>query len=216
MGTFGSLFFYMNSTPINSFTQDPQLLAVNNILGCIGQAPVTALDYENPEVFLVTQLLTQARQDTLAEGWNLNTENNLELTLEPTTNRVYSPNTALRLDASGEDVDRTTDVVVREGALYDLVTHDFVHKNTKVDVVWDLQYKDLPGIFQRYITARASTRAAVELVNNSDLYKMLGQNEVALRAALIDYECQSGDYTFFGSPEGTVYRPYSPYRALAR
>ena len=206
----------MNSTPINSFTQDPQLLAVNNILGCIGQAPVTALDYENPEVFLVTQLLTQARQDTLAEGWNLNTENNLELTLEPTTNRVYSPNTALRLDASGEDVDRTTDIVVREGALYDLVTHDFVNKNTKVDVVWDLQYKDLPGIFQRYITARASTRAAVELVNNSDLYKMLGQNEVALRAALIDYECQSGDYTFFGSPEGTVYRPYSPYRALAR
>ena len=162
----------MNSTPINSFTQDPQLLAVNNILGCIGQAPVTALDYENPEVFLVTQLLTQARQDTLAEGWNLNTENNLELTLEPTTNRVYSPNTALRLDASGEDVDRTTDIVVREGALYDLVTHDFVNKNTKVDVVWDLQYKDLPGIFQRYITARASTRAAVELVNNSDLYKI--------------------------------------------
>ena len=121
-----------------------------------------------------------------------------------------------RIDASGEDVDRTTDIVVREGALYDLVTHDFVHKNTKVDVVWDLQYKDLPGIFQRYITARASTRAAVELVNNSDLYKMLGQNEVALRAALIDYECQSGDYTFFGSPEGTVYRPYSPYRALVR
>ena len=139
----------------------------------------------------------------------------LELTVEPDTNRVYAPQTALRVDGSNEDVDRTTDIVIREGACMTR-THDFVNENTKVDVVWELQYKDLPGIFQRYITARASTRAAVELVNNSDLYKMLGQNEVALRAALIDYECQSGDYTFFGSPEGTVYRPYSPYRALAR
>ena len=206
----------MTSTAVANFNQNPELLAVNNILGCIGQAPVTALDYENPEVFLVTQLLTQARTDTLAEGWNINIEKGLELNVDPATNRVPAPGGSLRLDGSNEDVDRTTSIIVREGALYDKNCHDFVQVATKVDVVWDVEFDDLPTVFQRYITARAGTRAAVELINNSELYKMLGQNEVALRAALMDYECQSGDYTYFGSPEGTVYRPYSPYRALAR
>lgn len=209
-------FIHMTSLAVANFNQNPQLLAVNNILGCIGQAPVTALDYENPEVFLVTQLLTQARTDTLVEGWNINTEKGLQLSVDTNTNRVFAPGGVLRLDGSNEDVDRTTSIVVREGLLYDKNCHDFIQVPTKVDVVWDIEYNELPPVFQRYVTARASTRAAVELVNNSDLYKMLGQNEVALRAALLDYECQSGDYTYFGSPEGTVYRPYSPYRALAR
>ena len=202
----------MTSTP---FFQNDELIAINNILGCIGQAPVTALDFENPEVFLVYQLLNQARLDTLAEGWNINTEHGISLT--PTdSGRVYPPQQVLRVDGSGEAVDRRTNIIVQDKALYDKVTHRYVDYPIEVDVVWDRNYVDLPGVFQRYITARASTRAAVELVNNSELYKMLGQNEVALRAAVVDYECQSGDYTFFGSPEGTVYRPYSPYRALAR
>ena len=50
----------MTSTPVADYYQNPELLAVNTILGCIGQAPVTALDFENPEVFLVHQLLNQA------------------------------------------------------------------------------------------------------------------------------------------------------------
>ena len=217
MGTFGSLFFiHMTSTPVADFNQNPELLAVNTILGCIGQAPVTALDFENPEVFLVYQLLNNVRIDTLSEGWNINTEAGVKLTPVDTNGRVYAPSGTLRIDGAGETVDKTTNIVVRDGALYDKNKHDYCDKQVTVNIVWDLEYDKLPAVFQRYITARASTRAAVELVNNTDLYRMLGQNEVALRAALVDSECTSGDYTFFGSPEGTVYRPYSPYRALAR
>lgn len=217
MGTFGSLFFiHMTSTPVADFNQNPELLAVNTILGCIGQAPVTALDFENPEVFLVYQLLNNVRIDTLSEGWNINTEAGVKLTPVDTNGRVYAPSGTLRIDGAGETVDKTTNIVVRDGALYDKNKHDYCDEQVTVNIVWDLEYDKLPAVFQRYITARASTRAAVELVNNTDLYRMLGQNEVALRAALVDSECTSGDYTFFGSPEGTVYRPYSPYRALAR
>ncbi len=217
MGTFGSLFFiHMTSTPVADFNQNPELLAVNTILGCIGQAPVTALDFENPEVFLVYQLLNNVRIDTLSEGWNINTEAGVKLTPVDTNGRVYAPSGTLRIDGAGETVDKTTSIVVRDGALYDKNKHDYCDEQVTVNIVWDLEYDKLPAVFQRYITARASTRAAVELVNNTDLYRMLGQNEVALRAALVDSECTSGDYTFFGSPEGTVYRPYSPYRALAR
>ena len=217
MGTFGSLFFiHMTSTPVADFNQNPELLAVNSILGCIGQAPVTALEFENPEVYLVYQLLNNVRIDTLSEGWNINAEEGITLSPLESDGRVYAPSGTLRIDGTGESIDRTTNIVVRDGALYDKNKHDYCSEPVQVNVVWDIEYDNLPAVFQRYITARASTRAAVELVNNSDLYKMLGQNEVALRAALVDYECTSGDYTFFGSPQGTVYRPYSPYRALAR
>ena len=139
----------------------------------------------------------------------MNTDRGVELTQSEDEDRIYTPAGALRIDGTGEGVDRTTNLVSRDNQIYDKNQRKFCTGTVKVDITWDIAYSKLPLVFQRYITARASTRAAVELVNNADLYKMLGQNEVALRAALMDNECTSGDYTYFGSPEGTVYRPYS-------
>ena len=53
---------------------DTELSAVNSILGAIGQAPVTSLVYDNPEISFIYNLLRDANVDTQAEGWHFNTE----------------------------------------------------------------------------------------------------------------------------------------------
>ena len=56
---------------------DTELSAVNSILGAIGQAPLTTLNFDNPEVAFVFNLLRDANVDTQSEGWHFNTENHV-------------------------------------------------------------------------------------------------------------------------------------------
>ena len=55
-------------------TLDTELSAVNSILGSIGQSPISQLDFTNPEVSFVYNLLKESNQDVQAEGWTFNLE----------------------------------------------------------------------------------------------------------------------------------------------
>ena len=57
---------------------DTELSAVNSILGAIGQAPLTTLNFDNPEVSFIYNLLRDANVDTQAEGWHFNTEKHVK------------------------------------------------------------------------------------------------------------------------------------------
>jgi len=75
-------------------------------------------------------------------------------------------------------------------------------------------FEDVPPTFQRYITLRASVRAATQLVSNPQLTQLLNEQAVFQRAACIQENADMGDNTYFGWPIDTVYRSYQPYRAL--
>ena len=206
----------MTSTPSSATFSQTELNAVNDVLGAIGQSPVTTLEFNNPEVFLVYQLLQQVLTDTLSEGWTFNTDRGIEYTPNQ-DNQITIPPYVLLIDGTGEDVDRTTDLVNRGGFLYDKNKHSSRFDGpVKVNQTILIGLDRLPVPFYRYIVAQASVRAASELVNSTDLYKLLTQTSSQLRASLVEYECNTGDYSYFGTPQGTAYRPYSPYRALAR
>ena len=101
--------------------------------------------------------------------------------------------------------------------MYDKYNHTYKFpRPVKLDFVFLLKYEEIPTVFQRYITLRASGRAATQLVSSPELSQMLGTQEVQARAACMEYECNQGDHTFFGTPPGTVYRSYQPYRTLQR
>jgi len=206
----------MTSTPSTATFSKTELNAVNDVLGAIGQSPVTTLEFNNPEVFLVYQLLQQVLTDTLSEGWTFNTDRGIEYTPN-SDQQIEIPPNILLIDGTGESVDRTTDLVNRGGFLYDKNRHSFKFDGpVKLNQTVMIGLDRLPVPFYRYVVAQASVRAASELINSTDLYKLLTQTASQLRAALLEYECNTGDYSFFGTPQGTAYRPYSPYRALAR
>ena len=208
--------FFMASTTIDNETE---LSAVNAILGAIGQSPVTSINKTNPEIGFIYNLLRDANVDLQAEGWHFNTEKHVTYT--PDSNgKIAIGNDILKMDTTDGWVDRTHDVVKRNGYLYDKQSHsdDFSGHSggIKLDIVKLLSYEDLPEIFKRYIIHKASVRAATQLVGNAQLAQLLAQQEAVSRAAIIEYECNQGNHTMFGLPEDSVYNAYQPWRTLGR
>ena len=198
---------------------DTELSAVNSILGAIGQAPVTSLVYDNPEIAFIYNLLRDANVDTQAEGWHFNTELHVKYTPDSVTGKIAIANDVLQLDVSKGWSRREYDVVRRGGYLYDKIDHtdDFsTIESIDLDVVKMYNYEDLPTVFKRYITYRASRQAATQLVANPNLAKLITQQESLARAAIMEYECNQGNHSMFGFPENTAYQTYQPWTNLRR
>ena len=208
------------TTPIAT---DTELSAVNSILGSIGQSPITTFKdsngviiNNNPEITFIYNILSETTKDILNEGWHFNTENHIKLTPDP-NGYITIPVNYLRYDLNDGQADRHMDLVKRNNRLYDLVNHtDVFDHDVELDVVYLYAFEDIPSVYQRYIIARASTRAATQLVANSELVKLLQGQEGLARAALMEYECNQGDHSFLGWPKNSTYRSYQPYRSLIR
>ena len=211
---------------------DTELSAVNSILGSIGQSPVTTLGtvttdstntgqeiantYANPQIAMIHGLLMEATKDVQNEGWHFNKEDHVKRSPDSNGNFLI-PSNYLRYDVHEGLYDKTKDVVRRNGKLYDNVTHTDVFTNDLYfDITYLISFNDVPPAFQRYIIARASVRAATQLVSNPDLVKLLQLEEAQTRASAIEYDCEQGDHTFFGFPHESNYRSYQPYKALIR
>ena len=207
------LFFLMATTTIDL---DTELSAVNSILGAIGQSPLTTLNFDNPEVAMIYNLLRDANVDTQAEGWHFNTEKHVKFAIDA-NGKIAIGNDILSMDLHENQAKRTHDLVRRAGFLYDKIDHtDVFTDDLTLDVVRLYNFEDLPVIFRRYITYRASRVAATKLVANPNLVKLLAQQEALARAALMEYECNQGDHSMFGFEDNSAYQTYQPWRNLRR
>ena len=202
---------------------DTELSAVNAILGSIGQSPISTLDYDNPEVSFVYNILKECNIDVQNEGWTFNTENHIKNSNRDSNNKFVVPSDVVRIDGTDE-WDRTRDFVRRKDSdgtwkLYDRVNHTFEFPDDTyfyLNYVRLLEFEDIPSVFQRYIIYKASGRAAVQLVANPQLMQMLTSYELQARASCMEYECNQGDHSFFGWPDDSAYQPYKPYQMLRR
>ena len=66
------------------------------------------------------------------------------------------------------------------------------------------------------IIAKASTRAATQLVGDANLARLLQTQEAQTRASVMEYDTQQGDHSFFGFKHEQNYDAYQPYKALIR
>ena len=211
---------------------DTELSAVNSILGSIGQAPVTTLGavttdatntgqeivntFANPQIAIIHNLLMEVTKDVQNEGWHFNKQDNKKVSPDGNGNFVI-PNNYLRYDVHGGLYDRNLDVVRKNGKLFDNVKDtDVFTSDLYFDITYLLDFNDVPPAIQRYIIARASVRAATQLVSNSDLVKLLQLEEAQTRSTALEYDCEQGDHTFFGFPQKSNYRSYQPYKSLIR
>ena len=203
---------------------DTELSAVNSILGSIGQAPITSLTHNppdpdplaNPEISFVKNILDEVNKDVQSTGWAFNTENKV-LKSPDASGHFVIPSNAIMYDISDGQIDRRTDVVKRDGKLFDKVNQtDVFTSDYYIDSIVLLPFTDVPPPIQRYIIARASMKAATQLVSNADLVKLLRVEEQQARANAMNYETEQGDNSFMGFDSNTSYRPYQPYKALIR
>ena len=209
--------------PTTTVDIDTELSAVNAILGSIGQSPINGLDFANPEISFIYNLLKESNQDVQNEGWTFNLEYHIKENVATSDNKIIIGSDVIRIDNT-DAWDKTRDFVRRKDSdglwkLYDRVNHTFEFPDDDyfyVNKVRLLPFEDLPAPFQRYIIYKASGRAAVQLVSNPGLQKMIAQFEIQARATAMEYECNQGDHNFMGWPDESAYQSYKPYTALRR
>ena len=187
----------------------------------VGESPVNTLSVKSPEVVIAQKTLQQVCREILSEGWKFNTETQYPITLN-TNNEVVIPANVLQIDLNrfrhpdAFDTIRKTDNGVQK--LYDLHDHTYKFTNTSggkiyVDIIWMIEFGDIPQVFQDYITVRASRIASNRMVNNVESSELISADEAQARAVALEYDTNQGDYNIFNNQEGrtnasAVYRPY--------
>ena len=194
---------------------DTELSAVNSILGSIGQSPITSLTNPNPEIQLIQNILNETNKDIQNEGWHFNHEEHVEVT--PSNNEIAADASVLRYDLHDDHLNRSKDLIVKDGKLYDKVNHSSTFTGVVyLDITTFIEFAKVPPPVQRYIVASAAVRAAAQLVSNTELVKLLNINKEKTKATALEFDCQTGDHSFFGLSHDQAYRAYQPYNALAR
>lgn len=201
-----------------TYAVSTELDAVNQILSSVGQAPVTTLDLQNPEVAIVVNTIREVSRQVQLEGWTFNTERGYKLERDVNTSKIAFPFEMLAIDACYEKHQDKYNLVRRQGFLYDLYSHKYEFtEDIYADILWYFDFQQLPPAAQAYITAKAARMCATKMVGDRELNVLLQEQEQMTRAALVDHECQQGDYSMFGHPDGqNYYTSYQPYRALFR
>ena len=204
--------------PFPTYAVSTELDAVNQILSSVGQAPVTTLDLQNPEVSIVLNTLREVNKQVRSEGWIFNTEREYVLSPDSSTQEIIYPYNMLQIDVNLRKHTSDYDVVRRNGKLYDRLNHTYTFtQDIYADVVWYFDFTDVPPAIQSYIVARAAKMCATKMVGDQELFKLLGEQELYTRAAAIEYDCNQGDYTMFGFQDGRAYyNSYQPFQALMR
>ena len=187
----------------------------------VGESSVNTLTVQSPEVTIAQSTLRQVCREVQAEGWKFNTEQQYPITLD-SNNHCLIPNNVLQIDLNHFKHLNDYDVVKRNDngtmKLYDLIEHRYNFENTSegklyVDIIWMVDFEDIPQVFKDYITQRASRIAANRMVNDPTVAELMAADETLARALAIEYDTNQGDYNIFNDQEGrtnpaSVYRPY--------
>ena len=208
-----------------SYGVSTELDAVNSILMSVGESPVNTLTVQSPEVAIAQKTLRQVCREIQAEGWSYNTENEYPIQLD-TNNQCIIPNNVLQLDLNIFQHGKDYDVVRRSDngvmKVYDKKGHTFTFENCSklyFDIVWMLDFEDLPQAFKDYVTIRASRVASNRMVNSQPSAKLLEADEALARASAIEYENRQADHNIFNDYQyqqdaNTVYRPFKVLRRM--
>ena len=208
-----------------SYGVSTELDAVNSILMSVGETPVNTLTVQSPEVAIAQKTLRQVCREIQAEGWSYNTENQYPIDLD-INNQCIIPNNVLQLDLNIFEHGKDYDVVRRSDngvmKVYDKKNHTFTFENCSklyFDIVWMLDFEDLPQAFKDYVTTRASRIASNRMVNSQPSAKLLETDEAAARALAVEYEMKQSDHNIFNDFQyqqdaNTVYRPFKVLRRM--
>ena len=187
----------------------------------VGESSVNTLTVQSPEVTIAQSTLRQVCREVQAEGWKFNTENEYPITLD-SNNHCLVPNNVLQIDLNHFKHLNDFDVVKRNDSgttkLYDLIEHRYNFENTSegklyVDIIWMIDFEDIPQVFKDYITTRASRIAANRMVNDATTAELMATDEALARSLAVEYDTNQGDYNIFNDQQGStnpasVYRPY--------
>lgn len=175
-----------------------ELDAINIMLDCIGESPVSSLEVSGlVDVAKAKALLTETSRAVQKLGWHFNEERNYPL-MRDVNGHITLPPNALKVDTT-ENFDKTQlDVTQRGQQMYNRAKHTYVFdRNLKVDIVFMLPWDSLPEAARHYILIKAARIFQARQLGSDTLHRFSEQEEFDALAALKDAEGDNADYNMF-------------------
>lgn len=186
---------------MNNNSRTSKLDAVNTMLFAIGESPVNTLEGGTVvDAVTAVQTLDRVTREILTEGWAFNTEKRFPLMRQAFSPQViFVPDRALECDPS----DKNLQIVVRGNRLYDLANHTFEFPKTpkiECDIVWYLDFEELPETARRYITVRATRMFQDGAVGSETIHTFTDRDEAQARAIFRKSNSRVADLNLLRNP----------------
>jgi len=174
-----------------------ELEGVNIALQTIGEMTLTTATNiaDVYEARTALEILTETRRSVLTEGLNCNTDDEWELTAD-SSGYIAIPSSILRVEAS----DFNKVYIMKDNKLYDKENNTFKFTPSgivKVDVVWDLDFDDIPHTVAYYIAIKASRLAYQRLIGSTDIIRVLMDDEQKAKEKMIEHDNDTRNYNIF-------------------
>lgn len=181
---------------LGDLTPTTELEAVNYLLMSIGEQPINDINVDGiAEISIAKNFLHSVSRHTQSRGLNCNSEKNYPLARD-IDNKVPVPSNTIKIDAS----DSSLDIVRRGGFLYNKAEHTFIFKDTvEVDIVFFLQFNDLPQVVRDYVVVRASRLFQTKVLGSETLHAFSAQDEQQAWINLMSAEIDSEDLNILGN-----------------
>lgn len=185
-----------------------ELEAVNTMLDCIGEAPVSTLAVSGlVDVAKAKATLAEISRTVQERGWHFNSEEDYPLVRQSDGTITLPPN-VLRIDTTSKFAEY--DVAQRGSRLYWRNEHTFVFdKDIEVDIVFYLPWTQLPQAARHYITVAAARIFQGRQLGSETKHKFSEQEEMAAISALKASNINNADYNMLSGS-------WSVARILAR
>lgn len=187
---------------MNEFdSQKFMLNSVNILLQTIGELPIE--DEADIDAILEARIardvIIEAKQNVLSEGWDLNTDTDYPLYPDENNYIVIPTNI---LDLSIPD----TAIVVRDWQLFNKETSSRKFTTSvNATIRWNLDFNSLPYVFRNYITIMASRLFQGRLIGDKQAYAFTQNDEQQALLRVKQSEGFTGQYNMLSSDYGTSF-----------
>jgi len=178
-----------------------ELDAVNICLNVIGEASINALTGTLPfEVTLARSIIDETTRELCQDDYIFNKEENVTLTPNVSDN-IAIPANYIQIIANTTDTEFTIRYNGGSPILYSMTdkTSTFTSDIT-VDIVYLLDFEDLPEAAKRYVNIRAARVYADRLVGSKDIRAFTAQDEMEAKAKLGNYQHGVGRHNMLQNP----------------
>lgn len=151
-------------------TATSKLEAVNTMLTSIGEIPVSSITSSTTnDVSIAIQIIDNVSREVQSRGWFFNTDINYSLTPN-NSNEIPLPANTLRVELAEDS--RVYNYVERNRKLYDRLNNTYtITKTVKVNIVFFLDFEELPEVARHYIMIRASRIFQDRMLVSAELHK---------------------------------------------
>ena len=195
-----------------------KLEAVNKALQMMGEAPINSLQGLFGLGNLAETTINSVSRKLQTEGWSFNTDYEVDLMRDSTTNEISVGTSTTRVYVDPYDYP-DIDVVQRGSRLYDRKNNTYEFKqDLKADITIILDWEELPEHARVYIMTKTGRELQESMIGSKDLTEINLLVEQEVRSQFLEEETMLSDNNILRGHNRRVnpMRTYRPSDVLSR